>query len=121
MVDIIPESPIQKTPPQEIKEPTPFELIDDVYEQLSNLCNPQSSKFLFSSKIIGLCKKIQTACQINTDATLGAVLLGKDIDYSITHQIHSAIICEVLSRSLDSRLRSVYADCRRINHEYRHD
>ncbi len=100
MVDFIPERPVQKAPPEEAKKPTPFELIEDVYTQLSNLCNPQSSKFAFPSKIIGLCKKIQTACQINSDATLGAVLLGKDINYSITHQIHSAIICEVLSNSL---------------------
>lgn len=100
MVDFIPERPVQKAPPQETKKPSPFELIEDVYAQLSNLGNPQSSKSAFPSKIIGLSKKIQTACQIDTDATLGFVLLGKHLNYSITHQIHSAIIGEVLSNSL---------------------
>jgi HD-GYP domain-containing protein (c-di-GMP phosphodiesterase class II) len=101
MVDITPEEPFQRTPPREIKEPTPFELLDDVYEQLTNLCSRQSSKFAFSSKLIGLCKKIQTACLKNPDATLGAIILGKDVNYSITHQIHCAIICEILSRNLE--------------------
>jgi HD-GYP domain-containing protein (c-di-GMP phosphodiesterase class II) len=100
MVDSTPEDWLQKTPPKETKEPTPFELLDDVYEQLTNLCSLKSSKFLFSSKIIGLGKKIQTAYQLNPDATLGAILLSRDVNYAITHQIHCALICEIISRNL---------------------
>ncbi|MEW6187756.1 MAG: HD domain-containing phosphohydrolase [Thermodesulfobacteriota bacterium] len=102
---LIPEplqEPIPKAaPPPKIENPTPFELIDTVYSGLSALCLTSGSKFGFQFKIIELCKKIQLACSISTHATLGAILLRKESSYSIAHQLHCAILCDILLRATD--------------------
>jgi hypothetical protein len=100
-VDLLPEELKSPFLTPEKKDPTPFDFIDEVYSQLANLCRPQSIKLSFPSRILELGKKLQTACRLNLDAALGAVLLGKDLRYSITHQIHCALICEIISRQLD--------------------
>jgi len=101
MFDDIEEGLVQKGPTKQTREPSPFELIEDVYFQLTVLCNQKSFKSNFSSKISELCGKIQRACQVNEDASLGTILLSKNFTYSIAHQIHCAIVSEILSKFLN--------------------
>ena len=77
------------------KQHTPFELLDNIYDELSGLYNSLGEKN-FSSKILDICKRIQLSCQINEDASLGTILLNRDWWYPVSHQIHCALLCEIL-------------------------
>jgi HD-GYP domain-containing protein (c-di-GMP phosphodiesterase class II) len=96
-----PDPTPKAVPPLQTGIPTPFELIDTVYSGLSALCLGPVSKFGFQFKVIEFCKKIQTACSISTHAALGAILLKKESSYSIAHQLHCAILCDILLRATD--------------------
>jgi len=86
---------------EQLKIMSPFELIDEVYVQLSTLCSSQSTnKLNFSSRVLDLCKQLQEACQQDEDASLGAIFLSKKTEYPITHQIHCALVCEIISKHL---------------------
>jgi len=92
---------VQRALPETIKGPSPFEVIDDIYVQLSALCTGYGTKINFSSRVTELCKQIQQSCEIDADASLGAIFLGKVWNYSIMHQMHCAIICEILLKYLE--------------------
>jgi len=95
------EEPVQESPVEKsIKEPSPFELIEDIYVQLSALFRSRGINTNFPFRVLNLSKQIQRTCQMNADASLGAIFLYKEGNYSITHQIHCAIICEIISTHL---------------------
>jgi len=54
-----------------------------------------------NEKINALIKTIQTLCESNTDAMLGAVHLLHDIRYTAIHPLHKAILCGVVASHLD--------------------
>jgi len=97
-LSIIPER-LQDSSDQKSEPSSPFELIEKVYK-LEALCSKQGSKMDFPAKIVDLCSHLQKACEIDEDASLGSVLLRKGSKYSINHQIHCAIVCEIISKSL---------------------
>ena len=104
----VPPGRVQSTKAEKLQDSTPFGLIDDIYFQLSTLCKLQNTKVNFSSRVIDLCKRLQQACQKDTDAALGAIFLSRERKYPITHQIHCALMFEIflkhLARSSTERL-----------------
>jgi HD-GYP domain-containing protein (c-di-GMP phosphodiesterase class II) len=100
------QAPVQttgKTPgssEQEVISRSPFELIDDAYARLSDLFSPQGSKQNFPSRVIDLSKIIQQTCQLDADASLGAILLTTENRYSLIHQIHCALVCEFVLKQM---------------------
>jgi HD-GYP domain-containing protein (c-di-GMP phosphodiesterase class II) len=81
---------------------SPFELIDSVQIRLENLFKSITSGASknFSVKILELCKMLQQACELDTDAALGTIFMDNKCGYTIIHPIHIAILCEVMSREL---------------------
>jgi HD-GYP domain-containing protein (c-di-GMP phosphodiesterase class II) len=90
-----PEAPAIK-----IKKTIPFELVDGIYVQLSTLFSIQNINKNFSSRVIEVATSIQNTCQLDADASLGAIFLSKERSYFITHQIHCAIICDIILKYL---------------------
>ena len=93
------------------EEVSPFQMVDHVYSRLEKvICSgtPETVKD-FPAKIMSLCRLLQQACALDTDATLSTIVLGTAGRYSIKHSIDVAIICEVIGRALeDPRSMSVF-------------
>jgi HD-GYP domain-containing protein (c-di-GMP phosphodiesterase class II) len=86
-------------PPEKTKKATPFELLEEIYQELSAVYKtPEKIDFPFN--IFRLGKKIQLVGSINADAALGSLFLSRDWNYFVSHQIHCALICEVLLSKL---------------------
>ena len=100
MNDGFSEEKVQGEQTEDLKEQTPFDLIDHVYCQLSCLCGKEGSKKHFSSGIIDLANTLQQTCQKDANASLGAVFLISESKYSIMRQIHCALVCEIISEDL---------------------
>jgi HD-GYP domain-containing protein (c-di-GMP phosphodiesterase class II) len=98
--DVSTRVPVTKPTIKDTQISSPFELIDDIYGRLSALCSSQNIKTNFSSRIMEIGACIQRSCQIDADASLGAIFLSKEWSYAITHQIHCAIICEIILKHL---------------------
>ena len=82
---------------------SPFQMVDHVYSRLEKvMCSstPETGKD-FSARIMSLCRLLQQACTLDTDATLSTIVMGAAGRYSIKHSIDVAIICEVIGRALE--------------------
>lgn len=82
---------------------SPFQMVDHVYSRLEKvICSstPETGKD-FPARIMSLCRLLQQACALDTDATLSTIVLGAAGRYSIKHSIDVAIICEVIGRALE--------------------
>jgi HD-GYP domain-containing protein (c-di-GMP phosphodiesterase class II) len=85
------------------EEVSPFQLVDHVYSRLEKImCSstPETGKD-FPARIMGLCRLLQQACALDTDAALSTIVLGTAGRYSIKHSIDVAIICEVIGQALE--------------------
>ncbi|MCE5311737.1 MAG: hypothetical protein LLF86_01140, partial [Nitrospiraceae bacterium] len=97
---------------------TPFDLIDKVYEQLENYLYNPNPKQNFNEKIKKLCRLLQNACSKDTNAAIGTILLCTECNYPVVHSIHSAIVAEVVLKSLgwaDEERMSVLAGALTMN------
>ena len=82
---------------EDVKKSSPFEILDETYQELSTFYqNPRGQDFPY--KIFQFCKNIQLAAELNADAALGSLFLSKDRNYPVSHQIHCALICEILAK-----------------------
>jgi HD-GYP domain-containing protein (c-di-GMP phosphodiesterase class II) len=86
-------------------ETSPFALIEEAYSRLGTLVSNGSlsanpSHRNLQSSVFRLCKMIQKACDENKDACLSTILLQNEGRYSVNHQIHTAIACEVILRHM---------------------
>jgi len=78
----------------------PFEIIKTAHSRAEKfLTNPASAKG-FPSEIITLSELIQSACKLDTDASLSTILLVRNEQYSVKHAVDVAIISEVIARHM---------------------
>ena len=86
--------------PAPIEKQSPFRVMADIELRLrilfSSLATSGSSDF--PSRIIRICRDLQSACEMDADAALGMLLLGDEIRYTITHPLHVAILCELTAK-----------------------
>jgi HD-GYP domain-containing protein (c-di-GMP phosphodiesterase class II) len=67
-----------------------------LYDDLGSVENQD-----FFNSLCASCKRIEEICQEDTDAALGTILLKGSVNYSITHAINCAIVCEVIGKRLE--------------------
>lgn len=99
------------------KPPTPFQLMDDFTNRLKQLLTSfsgitetspeQAVSRNFPDRVLNLAGEIQTVCQKDADALLGAIHLGKGSRYSVDHPLYRAVVCELLG------IRKVLPDAHR--------
>ena len=82
------------------EKPSPFVLLDGMYEQVEKLFGRMTVDSNFSEKVFALCKIVQTACDIDTNAALASIFIGREGRYSIVHPIHAAVLCELVARHM---------------------
>ncbi|MCI4626063.1 MAG: HD domain-containing protein [Candidatus Magnetoovum sp. WYHC-5] len=83
-----------------VLQDAPFELISLVQAKLYKIFNNLELCKDFTSKIIELCTILQMLCHEDEDVALGTIHMSSDVDYSITHPIKTAIVCEILAQQL---------------------
>lgn len=86
---------------EEFDKVPPFDLIDEVQAKLKLYLNNLDKEHELQARIYTLCRMVRTACRKHPDATLSTILLGERDTYSIRHQIHVAIISEIISESMN--------------------
>ncbi len=85
---------------QEDGAESPFRLIHSVERVIGRLFGEiETVKDL--DAVLLACGMLQRACDIDTDAALATLFVGKETRYSITHPIYTALFCEVLARALE--------------------
>lgn len=87
---------------------SPFVQIAGAQLQLRHIFDQISQEQHLPDKITPLCRHIQAACAQDPDAALCSVFIEKTDAYTITHPVHTAIICELTGKqhglSADERL-----------------
>lgn len=86
---------------EDLDDVPPFDLIDEVQAKLKLYLNNLDKEHELQVKIFTLCRMIRTACRKDPDAALSTILLGDRDTYSIRHQVHVAIICEIISQAMN--------------------
>ncbi|KJR41977.1 metal dependent phosphohydrolase [Candidatus Magnetoovum chiemensis] len=82
------------------EQDSPFDLLKKIQLELDALLNALDREMDFSSKTQNISETLQKLCGIDEDLALGSIMLSKISKYSIRQQIHSAIICEIISKFL---------------------
>ncbi|MBI5588009.1 MAG: HD domain-containing protein [Deltaproteobacteria bacterium] len=85
---------------QEDGAESPFRLIHSVERIIGRLFDGIETAKELDAVLIA-CGMLRRACDIDTDAALATLFIGKETRYSITHPIYTALFCEVMSRALD--------------------
>lgn len=84
------------------KPQNPFELFYYLADRLAHLFNKVEQKSAsFPIRVEQICNEIQSACEKDADALLGAVHLCCDFSYFIVHSLHLAILCELMGKHLE--------------------
>lgn len=87
---------------------SPFVQIAGAQLQLRHIFDQISQEQHLPDKIMPLCQHIQSACAQDPDAALCSVFIEKTDPYTITHPVHTAILCELVCKrhglSTDERL-----------------
>jgi hypothetical protein len=76
-----------------------FVLVDEAYAALVSLYSCTSANDL-PSRILKICDFLNLAVKKDADMALGGILLQKNAKYSIIHQIHCALLCEIILKRL---------------------
>jgi|WetSurMetagenome_2_1015567.scaffolds.fasta_scaffold00314_16 hypothetical protein len=79
---------------------SPFEIIDDVYLQLSDIFKNTETNTKLPSRIIKLCAMLQAASEQDPNASLGIIFFNSDCRYSVIHSIETALISKTILDSL---------------------
>lgn len=80
---------------------SPFNQISGICEQLNNLFKRFLRNDLQAPEILReLVQELQQLRRQHPNALLGAVHLYHDVDYTLSHPIHCAILCDVLGKAL---------------------
>ncbi|MBI5826549.1 MAG: hypothetical protein HZB22_02295 [Deltaproteobacteria bacterium] len=90
----------EDTYPQEEDAESPFRLILSVERVMARLFDEIETVKDLDAVLIA-CGMLRKACDIDTDAALATLFIGKETRYSITHPIYTALFCEVISRALE--------------------
>ncbi|MGA7800251.1 MAG: HD domain-containing phosphohydrolase [Gammaproteobacteria bacterium] len=89
-------------PPPARPHDCPFDLINDLPQQLANaLADLQRGETGAAKAVLRAAGKVQEACNIDTNASLGAVHLSPGASDPVSHMVHQAILCEVVMRRLE--------------------
>lgn len=80
---------------------TPFEIIDEVHNSLFRYLREPGKVKSFPERILDLASKIQAACKMDSDATLGTIMLDDGMSYAVNHSIHIAIVCEEIAKFME--------------------
>lgn len=81
---------------------SPFKVLQEIQHNLETLYADavDGTGDKFYDRILVLCKKIQQACEQDTNATIGNIFLSKEYKYTIRHPVNVAIVCEIISKQL---------------------
>lgn len=74
-------------------------LILDARERLERACSAPVHGDDFSGRIRAICRLIERACELSTDAALAMSLLARTGRYSIRHSVDVAVACHVVGRA----------------------
>lgn len=85
---------------QEEVQESPFRLILSVERAMARLFVEIETVKDFDM-VLAACGMLQKACDIDTDAALATLFVGKETRYSITHPVYTALLCEVIARALE--------------------
>lgn len=81
-----------------------FEIISQMPPRLGQALNGLAQgRHESQGRIIRLARELQQICEADPNAALGAVHLFHDGSYPIVHLIHTAILCELISKRLGYR------------------
>ncbi len=92
-----------------------FETITHLHAELAGVFEDieQGLSNKISHRVYELAQQVQDICWVNPDAALGVVHMDKRGKYTVRHPLHSAILCELASRTLtmdeDDRLSMICA------------
>ncbi|MBF0457058.1 MAG: HD domain-containing protein [Nitrospirae bacterium] len=79
---------------------SPFEQLALLQFSLTALLKNFNTEKKFSSKAEALAAIVEDVCKDDEDLALGTIMLDNLSRYSIRHQIHTAIVCEVIAKRL---------------------
>ncbi|MBF0473087.1 MAG: PilZ domain-containing protein [Nitrospirae bacterium] len=88
---------------------SPFQVLDNLQVSLGKFYNFKTMDILRSVgeksvnltvEVIGFAKLVQTICEADPDLSLGSIMIENSELYSIKHTIHTAIVCEIISKYL---------------------
>ena len=81
--------------------PVPFDAINEYIPRLQQInLGLKGARDGIVERVRKLAHEIHQLCELDSDAALGAIHLGREHSYSHLHQIHTAILCEIFGRSL---------------------
>lgn len=89
---------------------SPIRLLDFVEIQIDTLFNNVKTEKKYQEmyiegtlqlKVEEIARIIQNVCTEDEDFALGSILTNQDSPYSVRHPIHTAIVCEIISKYLD--------------------
>ncbi|MDX1811067.1 MAG: HD domain-containing phosphohydrolase [Gammaproteobacteria bacterium] len=94
---------------------SPFHHIDNVLNKLNKIFRyivykPANPEKKIPDKLMTISKNIVGLCEYDMDATLGAIHVGQEYDYTVIHPLHCAIISYSLAQKIginDNRLNSI--------------
>jgi HD-GYP domain-containing protein (c-di-GMP phosphodiesterase class II) len=89
----------------------PIKLIDDAVSTLALTFNDLEHGNLGTLlvEVLHICKLLQQACSEDIDACLGSIFMGSDHQYTVTHPVHIAIICNLLGSNMKMRENELMA------------
>ncbi|MEW5756404.1 MAG: HD domain-containing phosphohydrolase [Pseudomonadota bacterium] len=92
-----------------------FETVTHLHTELASVFEDieRGIRNKISHRVYELAQQVQDICWVNPDAALGVVHMDKRGNYTVRHPLHSAILCELASRTFtmdeDDRLSMVCA------------
>lgn len=92
------EQDVQQRTMTKLQEINPFVVKDYCASQIGTILKDLEQGQLES--ITHICKQLQSLCESDADAALGAVHFCQKFQYSTLHPIHTAILCELLGRRI---------------------
>jgi HD-GYP domain-containing protein (c-di-GMP phosphodiesterase class II) len=79
----------------------PFDALNEYIPRLQQInVGLKRAKAGCVERVRKLAREIQQLCELDSDAALGAIHLGQDHAYSQQHQVHTAILCEIMGKNL---------------------
>ncbi|MCI4625316.1 MAG: PilZ domain-containing protein [Candidatus Magnetoovum sp. WYHC-5] len=89
-----------KTLLRNILEESPHETIAMMQARLANILRNAQKDKDFEKNIIDICENLQDTCQKDEDMAIASIIMTNAVSYSIRHQVHTAIVCEIVSKYL---------------------
>lgn len=77
---------------------SPFMLLDGLHENMERLFGRISVDDSLVERTIAISKTIQQACQIDEEAAIASIFIGREGRYPVVHPLHAGILCEIVAK-----------------------